>query len=112
MSFPKLMLRPTVRAFLVVALLGALHAAPARAETNDSATKLALLTPPTPPATSTVALVDTPRATGSDVPTAPKTARTPWWPWLLIAAGAAGVAALVFTSAGKDPACPSGRTCQ
>jgi hypothetical protein len=30
----------------------------------------------------------------------------------VILAGAAGVAAIIVTSNGKDPACPSGRVCQ
>ncbi len=44
-------------------------------------------------------------------PAQPESQRSAWWVWAVIAAGVAGVATLVVTTSGKDPACPSDRVC-
>jgi hypothetical protein len=58
--------------------------------------------------------VDTPKSTRmSDTaePVQSDSGRSAWWVWAVIAAGVAGVAALVLTTSGKDPGCPSDRVC-
>src|SRR5664279_4972119 len=107
MSVLELLTRGTVLALLISAPAGALSPTLARADTKSTPAQLALISTP---ATSAVVLVDAPRPPSGDAP-APATseAHTSWWPWVLIAAGVAGVAAVVLISSGGDPACPPGR---
>jgi hypothetical protein len=95
---------------LITTSAAGLRAAPARAaaEYRPPSLNLALAAPATAP--KTVALVKTPGATDEDAPATP--AHTTWWPWALIAAGAAAVGAVVFIASGRDPACPGGRVCK
>ena len=110
MSFLKLMTRGAMLALLMITTAaGALRAAPAAI--REPSVNLALAAPP--PAPRTAALVKKP----SDDDDAPAAKPAPashitWWPWALIAAGAGAVAALVFIDSGKDPSCPTGRTCK
>jgi hypothetical protein len=58
-------------------------------------------------------MVDVPeRATDTPASAPSSTHASPWWVWAAVAAGVAGVAALVFTSSGKDPSCPGDRVCR
>ena len=114
MGFLGLTSRNTILAVLVAAALGALAPVPARAEANES-TSGVRLTLAAAPATGGPLAIDAPGAPAGDAPTtATPPTGSPWWVWALIAAGVAGVAALVVTSSGsfgKDPSCPSDRTC-
>jgi hypothetical protein len=109
MSIPDLLTRGTLLALLISAPVGALAPTRARAETRSAPAQMALISSP---AANAVVLVDTPRRLGGDEPTAAPQAHSSWWPWALIAVGVVGVAALVITSNGGDPACPAGRVCQ
>lgn len=108
MRFPKLTLLSLVLpAFLLVA--GA-SAPGARAESRSPVPRLALASEPAP---SKPSMVDVPASTRmSDAPApAEPESHSRWWIWALVAAGVAGVAALVVTTSGKDPSCPSDRVC-
>jgi hypothetical protein len=117
MSTLKLGLAPAIAALAITLTLAG---TPARAESKgatqskvakDPPSKVALVAPPAPP--PTVALVDKPRAANeSDAPPSKPAGSTTWWPWVVVAAGAAGVAATIFLASGRDPSCPSGRVCQ
>jgi hypothetical protein len=99
MRFPKLR-------FLSLVLPVFLFAAVVRAESPSSKPRLALASDPAPAKPS---MVDVPM---SDAPApAEPESHSRWWVWAVVAAGVAGVAALVVTTSGKDPACPSGRVC-
>src|SRR5437660_3346015 len=106
MRFPRLTVPSMVLPiFLFVA--GAL----AHAESTPRAPRLALASEP---AAAHPAMVDTPKTTHmSDTaqPAQSDSGRSAWWVWAVIAAGVAGVAALVLTTSGKDPGCPSDRVC-
>jgi len=104
MSILKLV--PTI---VACAITLALLTAPARAESKTPPAQLALAAPPAP---HTVALVDPPRSSDDPAPAKPASGIATWWPWLVVAAGAAGVAAVIFAASGRDPSCPSGRVCQ
>jgi hypothetical protein len=111
MSFPKLTSRNTTLAVLVAMALVALRPAAARADSNDAPSTVRLALAATPAAGAPVA-IDAPAAPAGDAPPAqPATGRSSWWVWAAIAAAVAGIAVLVVTSSGKDPACPSDRTC-
>jgi hypothetical protein len=89
--------------------------APATIDGPGSTTPRALAPAAAPPtATGTTALVMTPPRPAEARPAAaaPAHSRSPWWVWAVIAAGIAGLAAIVVTSAGKDPACPADRSCR
>src|SRR3954471_12718183 len=109
MRFPRLTVPSMVLpVFLFVA--GAC-AALAHAESTPHAPRLALANQP---AAAHPAMVDTPKSTRmSDTaePAQSDSGRSAWWVWAVIAAGVAGVAALVVTTSGKDPGCPSDRVC-
>jgi len=113
MSTLKLMALRGAFALLLAVAAGGLRPTPARAERKEAPLNLALAPPTAAPRPA--ALAATPPATDED--DAPTTAASPapktvWWPWVLIAVAAGGVGALVFTSSGKDPSCPAGRTCK
>jgi hypothetical protein len=98
-------------ALLITLAAGGLRAVPAHAERKEAPLNLALAAPP--PTPRPVVLAATPRAAADDdAPAATPAPKAPWWPWVLIAVAAAGIGALVFTSSGKDPSCPAGRTCK
>jgi hypothetical protein len=83
----------------------------ARAESPSASARLALAKDPTPARPS---MVDTPantRMSDAPAPAEPESGHSAWWVWAVIAAGVAGVAALVVTTSGKDPGCPSDRVC-
>jgi hypothetical protein len=83
----------------------------AQAESTPRAPRLALANQP---AAAHPAMVDTPKSTRMSDATEPAqsdSGRSPWWVWAVIATGVAGVAALVLTTSGKDPGCPSDRVC-
>jgi hypothetical protein len=107
MRFPKL---TALSRFLpIVLFISIASVATARAE--SPAPRLALANQP---ASAHPAMVDVPattRMSDTPAPAQPESQRSSWWVWALIAAGVAGVAALVVTSSGKDPACPSDRVC-
>jgi hypothetical protein len=92
--------------FLFLALFLACAGSLARAESTPGKPRLALANDPVP---AHPAMVDAPAP--SDAAAQPESQRSSWWVWALIAAGVAGVAALVVVSSGKDPACPSDRVC-
>jgi hypothetical protein len=104
MRFPKLTL---VSLVLPVFML---FATVARAESTSRAPRLALASDPAP---AKPKMVDVPASTPmSDTPTpAEHEWHSKWWVWAVVAAGVAGVAALVVTTSGKDPTCPAGRVC-
>lgn len=108
MRFPKLTFLSLV--LPVFWLVAGACAAVARAESQSSVPRLALASDPTP---AKPAMVDVPASTRmSDTPApAEPESHSRWWVWAVVAAGVAGVAALVVTTAGKDPTCPSGRVC-
>jgi hypothetical protein len=86
-------------------------AAVAHAESTPRAPRLALANEP---AAAHPAMVDTPKSTrmsDSAAPAESDSGHSAWWVWAVIAAGVAGVAALVLTTSGKDPGCPSDRVC-
>jgi hypothetical protein len=83
----------------------------ARAESPSAPARLALAKDPAPARRQ---MVDVPPSTRmSDAPATaePESGRSAWWVWAVIAAGVAGVAALIVTTSGKDPGCPSDRVC-
>ena len=104
MRFPKLR-------FLSLVLPVFLFAAVAGAESRSPNPRLALASDPAP---SKPSMVDVPASTPmSDTPApAQPESHSAWWVWAVVAAGVAGVAALVVTTSGKDPACPSDRVCR
>lgn len=110
MAFPGLILRSVWLAALLFTALGA--ARPARAD-GPVAPRVSLALAAEPgPGHKTV--VDEPtRAATDETPTSEGShGSSSWWVWVVMGAAAAGVGALIITSAGKDPACPAGRTCQ
>lgn len=89
---------------------------PALADTQGSVAVPALSAPPSAIASDNRGLpilLDEPGQPGSGASaTDPGSGPSPWWVWAFVAAGLAGVVALVATaSSGKDPACPSDRVC-
>ena len=109
-----LAVRGKMLAFLLTFALAcatqALRPPAARADQAKTTTRLALAGEP---GALHPVMVDVPeRAT--DTPAAAPSSRSvsPWWVWAAVAAGVAGVAALVLTSSGKDPSCPGDRVCR
>ncbi len=88
----------------------ALHPATARAE--PAPTRLALSNDPA--AAPRPTMVDAPAQHPANAPAAAgsSTHASTWWVWAAVAVAAAGVAALVVTSSGKDPSCPGDRVCR
>jgi hypothetical protein len=116
MSFLKLLApRGKTIAFLMSLSLAcatlSLHPATARAD-RAPPTRLALSKDPAAPPRPT--MVDAPAPHPADPPAAAEssTHRSNWWVWAAVAVAAAGVAALVVTSSGKDPSCPGDRVCR
>jgi hypothetical protein len=113
MRFLRLTTRSRILTFLMtLALGGALQAlCPTLAHADGAApARLALSSDP---GAGRHAMVDAPGARMGDAPAPAErtSSASPWWVWVAIAAGVAGVAALVLTTQGKDPACPSDRVC-
>jgi hypothetical protein len=102
----------TLTFLMTLALAGAIAALrPTLAHADGAPTaRLALSSDP---GAGRHAMVDAPGARMGDAPatTERTSSASPWWVWVAIAAGVAGVAALVLTTQGKDPTCPSDRTC-
>jgi hypothetical protein len=118
----KLMVRSTVFAvFALLCLVATGWVRPALADTEGptlaaapSAIGLDLDSPNLPNLSALPSLVDEP---GRTAPAAHGSEHgsgsSPWWVWAFVAAGLAGVVALVaLSSSGKDPACPSDRVCR
>jgi len=105
------LLRLTLSSFLSVFLLvSCAMATVARAESPPARLALAK-----DPASVKPSMVDTPtskRMSDAPEPAPSDSGRSAWWVWAALAAGVAGVAALVLTTSGKDPGCPSDRVCR
>ncbi len=109
MRFPKLAVSIVLPVFLMISSRSATEA---RAESASPSPRLALASDPAPARPSMVEVPASTRMSDAPAPAQPESQRSSWWVWAVIAAGVAGVAALVVTSSGKDPACPSDRVCR
>ena len=92
-----------------VPLISGATASVARAESPPP--RLALAKDPGPAKTTMVDVPPTTRMSGAPAPAEPDSGRSSWWVWAVVAAGVAGVVALVVTTSAKDPGCPAGRVC-
>jgi len=104
LTFPSLVLPMFL--FVSGATVGVAHA-----DSTSKPPRLALAKDPGPAKDQMVDTPKTTRMSDAPEPTQSDSGRSAWWVWAVIAAGVAGVAALVVTTSGKDPACPSDRVC-
>jgi hypothetical protein len=104
-------LRLTVSFLSVFLLVSGAVASVARAESPSAPARLALAKDPAPAKPPMVNPPTSTRMSDAPEPAPSDPGRSAWWVWAVIAAGVAGVAALVVTTSGKDPGCPSDRVC-